>query len=129
MTPIEVIALIIAAVLFVRGITFFIFPKRSRDFSLNLLKFRKKKFNRVGVWLIVTSFVLFVFILFRVKLIDLIIILFAALFFMSGYSLLVVQKETKQLWKALLNIPENWVAAFGLLNILVSLIIVLLVFS
>ncbi len=128
MTPIKVIALIIAAVLFVRGIICLILPKWSKAFSIGLLKFSKKTYNWFGIVLIIISFVMFMFILFMVELIDLIIILFAALFFMSGYSLLVAQKETKQLWKALLSMPEKWTVVFGILNILVAIIIALLFF-
>jgi len=127
MTPIEVIALIIAMVIFIRGIVFLIFPKWSKSFSIGLLKFSKKTYNWFGVVLIIISF--FIFILLRVELLDIIIILFAALFFMSGYSLLVAQKETKQLWKALLSISDKWTFVFGVVNILVAVIILLLVYS
>lgn len=129
MMPIKVIALIIAAIVFSRGIAFLLFPKWSKAFSIGLLKSSKKRYNWFGIVLIIISFVMFIFILFRVELFDIIVILFAALFFMSGYSLLVVQKETKQLWKALLSISDKWTLVFGILHILVAIIIVLLVFS
>lgn len=129
MTPIKVIALIIAAILFARGITCSFFPKWSKAFSIGLLKSSKKTYNWFGIVLIIISFVMFMVILFRIALVNIILILFAALFFMSGYSLLIAQKETKQLWRALLSIPEKWITVFGILNILVAIIIVLLVFS
>lgn len=129
MTPIKVIALIIAAVLFIRGIFFFVLPKQSKSFSLGLLKFSKKTFNQFGIALIVISLVIFCFIFFYIELITLIVILFAALFFISGYSLLVAQKETKRLWKTLLRIPEKLIIFFGILNIIVAIIIALLVFG
>lgn len=129
MTPIKVIALIIASIVFSRGIASLLFPKWSKAFSIGLLKSSKKIYNWFGIVLIIISFVMFIFILFRIELFDIIVILFAALFFMSGYSLLVVQKETKQLWKALLSISDKWTLVFGILHILVAIIIVLLVFS
>ena len=123
MALVEFIVALIAILVFCRGVAFLVMPKNVRRIVRCQIR-QKKSYHHHAAWLMVLAGLVFVVVLIgQIDILDMIVLLFSAMIFMSGWALLEARRSVLGLWQAYLAKSDAWYRIMGCLNVACALVL------
>lgn len=124
MALIEFIVMIFAIITFCKGVALLISPKKTRKMVMWQIR-RKKSYHHHTAWLMILTGAIFVVVLIgRMEILEMVVLLFAAMMFMTGWALLETRRGMLSLWQAYLAKSDNWYRIMGCVHIACALALV-----
>ncbi len=124
MAVVEFIVALIAILIFCRGVALLVMPKKVRNVVRRQIR-QKKSYHHHAAWLMFLAGLVFVVVLIgRMDVLDMVVLLFSAMLFMTGWALLEARHGVLGLWQAYLAKSDAWYRIMGCVNVACALVLV-----